>query len=192
MKRISNMEDREVVGTDGNLLGWVRGFTFPAVGDWRVTGVSLKMEKESHDELGVKKPFLSGALIDIAVEDIKNVSDNIILKLPQKGMKGHLKAHHQGKNIANIIDKGVIDSDGKDLGTVTDVMVDTDGWRFPSIQIKLTKEVLAFLRMEKCPDCERSVLLPMGNVDSIGDKLILNISKEAMGDLVQKVPVKTM
>jgi sporulation protein YlmC with PRC-barrel domain len=192
MKRISSFEDREVVGTDGNLLGWVRGFTFPAVGDWRVTGVALKMEKESHEELGVKKPFMSGALVDVNVEDVKNVSDNILLKMPQRGMKGRLKAHQQGKNISNIIDKAVIDSDGKDIGTVADVMVDTEGWMFPSILIRLTKEVLEFLKMEKCPDCERNVLLPMGNVGNIGDNVMLNIDKEALGDLVQKAPVKTM
>ena len=192
MNRISKMEDLEVVGTDGNLLGWVRGFTFTGVGDWRVIGVSLKMEKESHEELGVKKPLLGGALVDINVEDIKSVSDNLVLKFPQRGMKGHLHSHVAARNIANIIDKQVIDENGKDMGVIADVMLDVGSWMFPSILIKLNKEVLEFLRMEKCPDCERNVLLPMGNVGSIGDNVMLNIDKETMGDLVQKAPVKTM
>ena len=186
------MDDLEVVGNDGNLLGWVKGFTFPAVGDWRVTGVSLKMEKESHEELSIKKPFMGGAMMDVGVEDIKTVSDNILLNIPQTSMKGHLRPHSEARNIANIIDKQVIDKDGKDMGVVADVMVETDGWRFPSILIKLDKEVLKFLKLEKCPDCERYVLLPLGNVGSIGDNVMLKIDKERMGDLVQKAPVKTM
>ena len=186
------MDDLEVVGNDGNLLGWVKGFTFPAVGDWRVTGVSLKMEKESHEELSIKKPFMGGAMMDVGVEDIKTVSDNILLNIPQRSMKGHLRPHSEARNIANIIDKQVIDKDGKDMGVVADVMVETDGWRFPSILIKLDKEVLKFLKLEKCPDCERYVLLPLGNVGSIGDNVMLKIDKERMGDLVQKAPVKTM
>jgi len=192
MERISKLEDIEVVGTDGNLLGWVKGFTFTGIGDWRVTGVSLKMEKESHEELGVKKPLIGGALMDISVADIKTVSDNVVLKLPQRGMKGHLQAHVEARNIAGIIEKPVIDSKGRDVGTVADVMLDTNAWLLPSVLIKLEKEVLEFLRMEKCPDCERHVLLPMGNVGSIGDNVMLNIDKETMGDLVQKAPVKTM
>ncbi len=192
MRRISTLEDLEVVGTDGNLLGWVKGFTFPSVGDWRVTNVSLKMEKESHDELGVKKPFMSSALVDIGVEDIKKVSDNILLNLPQRSMKGHLRAHAANRNIKSIMGKQVIDEDGKDIGIVKDVMVDIEGWKFPSILIKLDKEVLEMLRMEKCPDCERNVLLPLAKVGSIGDNIMLNIDKETMGDLVQKAPVKTM
>lgn len=192
MRRISKLTDLEVVGTDGNLLGWVRGFTFPAVGDWRATGLTLKMEKESHQELGISKPLLSGALVDVGVEDVKKVSDNILLKLPQKGMKGHLKAHVQGRNIANIIEKQVIDEDGKDIGEVIDIMLDTDSWMFPSILIRLDKVVLKFLKMEKCPDCERNVLLPLNYVGSIGDNVMLNIDKETMGDQVQKAPVKTM
>lgn len=192
MNRISKMEDLEVVGTDGNLLGWVKGFTFTGVGDWRVIGVSLKMEKESHEELGVKKPLIGGALKDINVEDVKKVSDNIILKIPQRAMKGHLHTHVASRNIATIIDKQVIDENGKDIGVIADVMLDTRSWMFPSVLIKLNKDVLEFLRMEKCPDCERHVLLPMGNVGSIGDNVMLNIDKETMGDLVQKAPVKTM
>jgi sporulation protein YlmC with PRC-barrel domain len=186
MRRISTLEDLEVVGADGNLLGWVKGFTFPSVGDWRVTNMSLKMEKESHDELGVKKPFMSSALVDIGVEDIKKVSDNILLNLPQRSMKGHLRAHAANRNIKSIMGKQVIDADGKDIGIVKDVMVDIEGWKFPSIVI------MEMLRMEKCPDCERNVMLPLANVGSIGDNIMLNIDKETMGDLVQKAPVKTM
>jgi sporulation protein YlmC with PRC-barrel domain len=192
MRRISVLEDLEVVGTDGNLLGWVRGFTFPGVGDWRVTGVSLKMEKESHEELGVKKPLLSGALVDVGVDDVKTVSDNVLLKLPQRGMKGHLKAHTPAKNIASFIDKQVIDDKGKDIGVITDVMVDTTTWRFPSMLIRLNKDVLEMLKKGSCPDCEKNVLLPLANVASIGDKVMMNIDKETMGDLVQRAPVKTM
>ena len=192
MERLSKFEDMEVVGTDGNLLGWVKGFTFPAVGDWRVSGVSLKMEKESHGELGIKKPLLGKAKVEFSVSEIKSVSDNILLKHPQRAMKPHLKSHVEAKNIANILDKQVIDEDGKDIGVIADVMVDTSIWMFPSILIKLNKDVLELLRMEKCPDCERHVLLPMGNVASIGDNVMLNIDKESMGDMVQKAPVKTM
>lgn len=192
MERISKLEDTEVVGTDGNLLGWVKGFTFTGIGDWRVTGLSLKMEKESHEELGVKKPLIGGALMDISVADIKTVSDNVVLKLPQRGMKGHLHSYVESRDIARIIEKPVIDSNGRNVGTIADVMLDTQSWMFPSVLIKLEKEVLEFLRMEKCPDCERHVLLPMGNVGSIGDNVMLNIDKETMGDLVQKAPVKTM
>jgi hypothetical protein len=32
----------------------------------------------------------------------------------------------------------------------------------------------------------------MGNVQSVGDRVMLNISKETMGSLVQNAPVKTM
>ena len=47
MDRISEFEGIEVLGTDGNLLGTVMGFSFASIGDWNVTGLSLKLEKES-------------------------------------------------------------------------------------------------------------------------------------------------
>ena len=192
MRWLSELKDIEIIGTDGNLMGWLRGFTFANIGDWRVTSVAVKLEKESHEELGVKKPMMSSALVDIPVDTVKKVSDNMILNQPQRAMKPHLKAHVEAKNIVNMLNKPVIDSDGKDLGVISDVMLDTDGWRFPSILIKLDKEVLEHLRMDKCPDCERSVLLPMGNVSTIGDNVMLSITKDVMGTLVQNVSVKTM
>lgn len=192
MERISKFADMEIIGSDGDLLGWAKGFSFAAVGDWRVTGVAVKLEKESHEELGVKKPLMGGAIVDLNIESIRTVGDNIVLKEPQRKIKPHLKAYTEGKNIANVVEKQVIDKDGKDLGLVVDVMLDTTSWRFPSLLIKLDKEVLELLRKGKCPDCERHVTLPILNVSSIGDNVMLSISKDRLGDLVQKAPVKTM
>lgn len=192
MERISKFEDMKVIGSDGNLLGWVQGFSFAAVGDWRVTSVALKLEKESHEELGVKKPMMGAAIVDMAVDNIKTVSDNILLKVPQRTMKPNLKAHAAGKDITGVLERKVIDRDGKDLGVVVDVMLDTASWRFPSMLIRLEKPVLDLLRKGKCPDCERNITLPMINVSSIGDNVMLSITKDQLGDMVQKAPVKTL
>jgi len=192
MDRISEFEGIEVLGTDGNLLGTVMGFSFASIGDWNVTGLSLKLEKESIEEMGKKKPMMGGVVVDIGIDTVNTVSDNVLLKMPQKSMKPHIKNHMESKNISLVVEKQVVDRNGKDIGVIEDVFLDTKNWMFPSILIKLTKEVLEFLRMEKCPDCERRVTLPMVNVSSIGDNVMLNIDKETMGDLVHKAPVKTM
>jgi sporulation protein YlmC with PRC-barrel domain len=192
MERISRFTDMEIVGSDGNLLGWVKGFSFAAVGDWRVTSVALKLEKESHEELGVKKPMMGGAIVDMGVDNIRTVSDNIILKVPQRTMKPNLKVHAPVKDITNVIERKVIDKDGKDLGVVTDVLMDTSTWRFSSVLVKLDKEILDMLKKGKCPDCGRNVTIQLFNVSSIGDNVMLSITKEQLGDLVQKAPVKTM
>jgi len=192
MERISKFANMEIIGSDGDLLGWAQGFSFAAVGDWRVTSVAVKLEKESHEEMGVKKPLMGGAIVDLTVDTIRTVGDNIVLREPQKAMRTHLKTHAEAKDISNVVEKQVIDKDGKDLGFVVDVMVDTASWRFPSLLIKLEKEVLELLRKGKCPDCERHVTLPIMNVSSIGDNVMLGITKDRLGDLVQKTPVKTM
>jgi sporulation protein YlmC with PRC-barrel domain len=192
LDRISEFDGIEVLGTDGNLLGYVKGFTFASVGNWTVTGISLKLEKESVEEMGRKKPMMGGVMVDIGIDTVKTVSDNVLLKYPQRGMKPYVKNHIDTHNIGLIIDRAVVDRDGKDIGVIEDVFVDTKNWMFPSILIKLEKEVLEYLRMEKCPDCGKRVTLPMINVSSIGDNVMLTISKEMLGDLVHQVPVKTM
>ena len=182
----------EVLGTDGNLLGWVKGFTFPEVGDWRVSDISIKLEKESHEELGVKKPLISGALVDFSVENVKSVSDKMVLKHAQRDMKPHLRTPVTERNIANILSKQVIGNDGKEVGTVADVMVETSGWKFPYVLIKLNKDVHRTFTLNQCPDCERNVLLPLGKVQSIGDNVMLKINNEKMAELIQKEILKTM
>jgi len=191
-ERMSRFMDMKIVGCDGNLLGWVKGFSFAAVGDWRVTNVTLKLEKESHGELGVKKPLMGAAMVEMGVDNIRTVSDNISLKVPQRTMKPNLKPHAPGKDISSVIEKKVIDRNGTDLGVVVDVMMDTATWRFPSILIKLDKEVQVMLKKGKCPDCGRNVTLPMLEVSSVGDNVMLVITKEQLGDMVQRAPVKTM
>ena len=192
MERISKYTDREIVSSDGNLIGWIKGFTFASVGNWNVTGVTMKLESESHEELGKKKPFLGALKVDIGVDTIKSVSDNVLLNKAHKEMRPFLHNHVEGKNIANIIDKEVVDSVGKDIGVIEDVMVDVDRWMLPSILVRLDKDTHKMLQMEKAPDIERRVTIPMGNVGQIGDKVMLNINKESLGSLVQKAPVKTM
>lgn len=190
-EQVSRFRDMKIVGNDGNLLGWVQGFSFAAIGDWRVTNVTVRLEKESHRELGVKKPIMGAAIVDMGVENIRTVSDNILLRVPQRMMKPNLKEHVPGKDITNVLMKRVIDRNGTDLGVVADVMMDTETWRFPSILIKLDKEVRAMLRKGKCPDCGKTVTLPMLEVSSVGDHVMLVITKEQLGDMVQRAPVKT-
>ena len=192
MERITKMEQMEVFGNDGNLLGWVKGFTYPAVGDWSVSGISIKLEKESHDELGVKKPLISGARVDFSVENVKSVSDNIVLKHAQRAMQPFLKTPVTERNIANLLKRQVIGNDAKDIGTVVDVMVETSGWKFPYILIKLNKDVHQTFLLNQCPACERNVLLPMAKVQSIGDSVMLKINSVNMAELIQKNLIKTM
>ncbi len=192
MERISKYNDREIVSSDGNLIGWVKGFTFASVGNWNVTGLTMKLEAESHEELGKKKPFMGALRVDIGVDTIKSVSDNVLLNRAHKDMRPFLMNHAEARNIANIVDREVVDSEGKDIGIIEDVMVDVDRWMLPSVLVKLDKDTFEMLRMDEAPDIERRVTIPMGNVGQIGDKVMLNINKEALGSLVQKVPVKTM
>lgn len=192
MERISRFQDREIVSKDGNLIGRVKGFTFTSIDNWNVTGVTMNLEKESHEELGKKKPFMGALKVDIGVDTITAVSDNILLNRNHKDMRPLLKNHIESKNIANIIEKEVVDSQGKDIGVIEDVMVDVSKWMLPSILVKLDKDTHEMLRIEKAPDIERRVTIPMGTISSIGDKVMLNLNKEALGSMVQRIPVKTI
>ena len=90
-----------------------------------------------------------------------------------------MRPHVPGNDITNVIEKRAIDRNGADLGVVVDVMMDTETWRFPSILIKLDKEVRTMLRKGKCPDCGKSVTLPMLEVSSVGDHVMLVITKSS-------------
>ncbi len=192
MERITKLRQREILSADGNSMGSVSGFSYMGVGQWNVTGVTIKLDKETAEELGKKAPLIGALRMDIGVEDVKVVSDNMVLVHPLRAMASRLRNYNEAKDVTRFVDKQVVDTGGKDLGTVEDVMMDTERWKLPTIMIKLDKEVLEYLRMEKCPDCERHVTLPMAHVSHVGDVIMLNITKEKLGDLVSNAPVKTM
>lgn len=82
----------------------------------------------------------------------------------------------------------VIGADGRAIGEVTGVMIDSETWGVATLQIKLRREVGDTLgihhRMFQSPVME----LPIQTVQSVGDAVILSMSIENLRELVTPSP----
>lgn len=87
---IKNIENMQVITTDGRKIGTVvRGEIDTS--EWKVRAITIAVRKEDTLDLGLTKPLLRTALIDVSTSKITNLSDYITLNISLDELKSLLE-----------------------------------------------------------------------------------------------------
>ncbi|MFO7991111.1 MAG: PRC-barrel domain-containing protein [Thermoplasmata archaeon] len=188
MKTYEELEGREVLSSDGNLMGAVDDFTLTE--DRQMDGMVVKINKKVIDELGMDKPLLSSLKMEIKLEHIKSVSDKVILNKSLDELYKYFVEEEFATELTSLIGREISDSAGTNVGEVEDILMDTETWGTPSILAKLDNSVLEDLDMKKALLSKTKIGISMGHVSDIGDVVMLDTTAEDMGKIIEKEPVK--
>jgi sporulation protein YlmC with PRC-barrel domain len=79
---------------------------------------------------------------------------------------------------------------GKIVGTVEDINIDTQSWKLPSLIIKIRKDALEMVKMEKCLLGDNRLHISMQHIVDIGDYAMLEVTAEDIGKILDSTPIK--
>ncbi|GEM_PF-1231013 len=190
MRQFKEMKGKDILSNDGRLMGKVEDLTYDA--DYAPRNLIAKMNKEVIEELGEDKPLLSSLKLGIEVEHVKAFSDKVVLHEPLDELHAHFLEVTDEDMITGIIGKNISGSHGRDVGKIKDVLIDTDHWGMPSLLVKINKDILEVLDVDKPLLSKTKLAISMSHVDSVGDIVILDTSAEEMGQIIQEEPIKKL
>lgn len=188
MEEFDELESKEVLSSDGNLVGKLADFTLEE--DWRMEGMEVKIDKDAADELGAEKPLLSSPKMKIALTHVKAVSDKIVLDEPLEELYRYFEEDEFADRIMSIIGLKISDSEGNDIGKVEDLLIDVEEFGKPSLSVTLEKDMLEDLNVKKSFLSKTRVGISMEHVRDIGDVVMLDTTAENLGEIIEKEPVK--
>lgn len=188
MKNMSDMYKKEIVTTSGRVLGTLDGFAVK--NDWTVSGLTVKINNDVMADLGLTKPFLGSLRLDVGVNHVKAMGDNIVLNKSIPDLNGHLTEYHENNNASNIVKMEIVDSKGRDVGAVEDVILDDKLWRIPSVLVSVNKEVSEILNVKKPLLSNSKVSLSTQHINGAWDKVMLSVTTEHMSEILEQVPTK--
>ncbi len=86
--------------------------------------------------------------------------------------------------------KGVISQDGRELGTVSDTVLDHASWRIETLVVKLDRDLLEAFHMKRPMFGTQTIQIPTGHVSGVGDKVILHKTLEELTALARAEAAK--
>jgi len=188
MTRLSDLKKMDVVSSDGKIVGTVKSVII--TGKMAISGLVIKMNKEATTTIGKKKPFLSSLRMDINIEEIKGIKDKVVLYHSLGDLSNYLLSHNIKFDAERLLGMEVLGVGGKIVGTVEDINIDTQSWRLPSLIIKIRKDALEMLRTEKCLLRDNRLHISMEHIVDIGDYVMLEVTAEDIGKILDTTPIK--
>lgn len=82
--------------------------------------------------------------------------------------------------------KGVISQDGRELGEVSDVLLDDASWHIDSLVVKLDRDLLESFHMKRPMFGTQTIQIPTSYVSGVGDKVILLKTLEELTALARE------
>jgi sporulation protein YlmC with PRC-barrel domain len=76
--------------------------------------------------------------------------------------------------------KDVISQDGRELGTLADVVLDTSSWHIERLVLKLARDLLEQFHMKRPLFGTQTIQIPVSHVSGVGDKVILHKTLEEL------------
>ena len=84
---VENLLSKQVYTSDGKLLGSIKAVHLD-LGGWYVHSFTIKLDKEAHPALGLKKLLFAKEISGIMVDHVSTISDNVNLTLSMEEVKG--------------------------------------------------------------------------------------------------------
>ncbi len=82
--------------------------------------------------------------------------------------------------------KDVISQDGREIGQVSDIALDSSSWRIDTLVVKLERELLEAFHMKKPLIGTQTIQIPTSHVSGVGDKVILHKKLEELTALARE------
>jgi sporulation protein YlmC with PRC-barrel domain len=76
--KVADLNGKQVITSEAQVLGEVEGVEID-VGEWKVTGLHINLEKEIIEKFDFKKPLFGSVIVRLPVTTIKAVGDVIAL-----------------------------------------------------------------------------------------------------------------
>lgn len=182
------MRKKEVVSADGHIIGTIQSAIITQ--HRTIIGLTIKIKKKIVKTLEKSKPFLKPLLLDAGIEHIKGVKDKVVLQYPLKDLGAYLLSHNKKFDALRLLGLEVLGSEGKVVGSVEDMEIDTNIWTVPSLLIKVKKDALDSIKKEKCLLCGSQLHISMDHVVDIGDYVMLEITVENIGQILQNITLR--
>jgi sporulation protein YlmC with PRC-barrel domain len=148
------------------------------------------MDKEVAKSLGKKTPLVGPPRLEIAVDQIKSMSEKMVLAKPVNELGEFLKKHEGVHHISSFLKMQVVGTGGKVLGQVQDIQLEPSTWKMPSLAISIEREVMDRMKMKKPFMGRGQLTLSTVHVNSIKDYIMLNTDQEGLARLLESSPVK--
>jgi len=74
----------------------------------------------------------------------------------------------------------IIGQHGREIGTITDMLVDVEKWRLQSLEVKLNRETLDDVKLKRPWFGTQTVHVPVSEISGATDNLVLKSSLEDM------------
>jgi sporulation protein YlmC with PRC-barrel domain len=188
MTRLSDLNKTDVVSADGKIIGTVKSAII--TGKMEIRGIVIKMNKMATKTIGKKKPFLSSLLMDVNIEEIKGIKDKVVLNHFWNDIGDYLLSHDIKFDAERLLGMEVLGIGGKIVGTVEDINIDTQSWKLPSLIIKIRKDALEMVKMEKCLLGDKHLHISMQHIVDVGDYIMLEVTVEDIGKILDSTPIK--
>jgi sporulation protein YlmC with PRC-barrel domain len=188
MTRLSDLSKTDVVSADGKIIGTVNSAII--TGKMEISGLVIKMNKAATKNIGKNKPFLSSLRMDVNVEEIKGIKDKVVLYHSWKDIGEYLLSHNTKFDAERLLGMEVLGIGGKIVGTVEDINIDTQSWKLPSLIIKIRKDALEMVKMEKCLLGNNRLHISMQHIIDVGDYVMLEVTAEDIGKILDSTPIK--
>ncbi len=186
---LSDIRKMEVLSSDGRVIGKVDDVTIDD--EWSVKGLTLKLDKDVARSMGKQPPALSALKLEVGLDIIKSLGDKVVLNLPLAELGAHVKAQEGVRRVSSFVGMGVVSTEGKILGTVSDISIEMQSWKMPSIQISVPREVLDELKAKKPVLGKGTLSLSMVHVKSIKDYVMLDTDYQGLSRIIETATVKT-
>lgn len=192
MMQLGDLKKRDVISSDGKVIGSVEGVTL--LGKWSVGDLTVKIEKDVTESLGLKKPLLFALRMDLKVENIKALSDRVVLNKPLKEIGRLLKEHNEELSAGRMEHMEIVDTGGKLIGKVDDIVLncktECTQWEIPSLLVDVNKDAVAEIGLKKSLLRGSSIHISMKHVSDVGDVVMLNLDAENVGEIIESAPIK--
>ena len=188
MKRLNEIGGNDVISKDGRLLGNLIGFTYNS--DYKVSRFVCKMNKDVLEGLNKEKPLLSSVVLGASVKLVGAFKDNMILKLPYEKLEKYFKDVSGAHRLSSLIGLRMSAKDGRNVGKVDDIIIDNEKWDTHFLLVKLRKDIMKTLDIEKSLLSKAKLGISMDHIKSISDIIILDTSAEQMGKVIEEEPIK--
>jgi sporulation protein YlmC with PRC-barrel domain len=194
MIQLEDIKKKEVISSDGKIIGSVDGVTL--LGKWNVGSLAVKIHKDITEELGQKRPLFFSLRLDTKVGNIKAISDKVILNKSLVEMGRFLKEHNEEISAGRIIGLEVIDTQGKLIGHVRDVLLDCppgcSEWKIPSLLTEIDGDMVETLDLNKKLFRGSFLSLSMKHVNDVADVVMLDIPVEKVTEILDEQPIRNM
>ena len=179
----SLLDGKEVVGTEGYILGEVDGVDID-LNTWQVNAFYVSLSDKATAELRFKKQFLSKITVCLPTQLVKAVGDVITLKEPIRNL-GDIAERAIWISSPKLKGKKVIGAKGYVVGEVEAFDVDASNWKVTGLQVGLTDTAATNLGFKRPFLSKIVIIIPSKIVSRVGNCVTLDEALENLESLVE-------